>query len=88
MCLTCWLLSCIAYESCHPPLKEKEKNLASIRKGIFLPPCSETAGEVIRFEAGLIVVLEREKSGTSGGVGTSGLIGKVDGCKGCDGIEG
>ena len=94
VCLTCQLLSCKAYESCRPPLKEKEKNFASIRKGSFLPPWTEEDGGVIRFEAGLVSILGREITGNIGGVGTEGLKGNVDGCKGCgggqelEGIEG
>ena len=70
-----------------PTIERKREKLSINTERNLSTPCSETVGEVIRFEAGLIAVLEREKSGTSG-VGTGGLIGKVDGCKGCDGIEG
>ena len=38
-----------------------------------------------RFEASLVLVLEREITGNSGGEGTEGLLGKVDGSRGYDG---
>ena len=51
-------------------------------------------GEIIRFAAGLVsvlgreitvLVLGREMTGKSEGVGTECLCGNVGGCRGCDG---